>query len=283
MIRITHVQPNTNLSNQSNGLYEVIFVHQSNGVVEIYDCGGFQNRNSSTIRLLKRCYNKFTELKKKNIEFYIYTGDAPRFIHKRLPVLTYANIASNLNYCIPDFIFDCWKEVGIHNYSETVKKIVRSSKVPFAHSKLFWIGASTNKTRVQFVNNFSNHPKINCNLIQWNEAYKPMSWEDHCMYQYLIDLPGVGYSGRIKGLLFTQRLLFIVERHLVEYYHNNLKPFSHFIPIKEDLSDLEQWLNWADRNQDKVYEISKSAFNFAVKNLSADNALERMFEVINKL
>ena len=37
-----------------------------------------------------------------------------------------------------------------------------------------------------------------------------------------------------------------------EHFYSDLKPFVHYIPIKYDLSDLVEKINWAINNDDKV-------------------------------
>ena len=45
--------------------------------------------------------------------------------------------------------------------------------------------------------------------------------------------------------------------------HNNLKPWKHYVPIKSDLSDLEEKILWCKSNDDECKKIVKRAQEFA--------------------
>lgn len=75
-----------------------------------------------------------------------------------------------------------------------------------------------------------------------------VSLEDHTKYKYLIDASGQGYSARIKYLLFSRRPLFIIDREYWDWIGIDLIPWVHFIPVKADLSDLLDQINWADNH-----------------------------------
>jgi hypothetical protein len=109
---------------------------------------------------------------------------------------------------------------------------------------------------------------------------KFVTLEDHCKYNYLIDIEGNGYSGRIKYLLFTGRVVLIQERKLKTYYHFLLKPFVHFVPVKDDFSDLLEKLDWLDQNPSISREIGINGQKFAMENLRKDAVLENYKKII---
>ena len=50
-------------------------------------------------------------------------------------------------------------------------------------------------------------------------------------------------------------------------------PWKHFIPVKEDLSDLSSKLDWAYSHEDECIKIAKNAQKFAFENLTKDKAI----------
>ena len=48
----------------------------------------------------------------------------------------------------------------------------------------------------------------------------------------------------------------------------------HYIPLDEDLSNLEERVNWAKENSDECASISKRATQFAKKMMSTDGLIE---------
>jgi hypothetical protein len=98
-------------------------------------------------------------------------------------------------------------------------------------------------------------------------------------YAYLLDIGGWGYSGRLKYLLFSRRPLLFVQRRYVEYFHEDLIPYYHYIPVKEDLSDLVSQASWMMENREKAHNIAENAYQYAVANLTQAKAYERARQV----
>ena len=107
-----------------------------------------------------------------------------------------------------------------------------------------------------------------------------VSLPEHCRYKYLIDIQGAGYSGRAKILLFSGRPLFLVDRRWHEYFYKDIKPFVHYIPVQEDLSDLIEKLDLADHHQKEAFRIAEEAQNYAINNLTREKAVEYLANVL---
>jgi len=110
-----------------------------------------------------------------------------------------------------------------------------------------------------------------------------LSLPDLMKYKYLIDIGGNGYSGRLKFLLFSKRPLLIVDRNYIEYFHDDLVPYLHYIPVKMDLSDLDEQVNWMISNPEKSLEIANNAFEYAMNNFNLDNLIDRVYHVYKNL
>ena len=48
-----------------------------------------------------------------------------------------------------------------------------------------------------------------------------------------------------------------------QWYYDRIKPWEHFVPIKADLSDLQQQVDWVYTHADKAREIAANAQDFA--------------------
>ena len=92
------------------------------------------------------------------------------------------------------------------------------------------------------------------------------SWIDiKKKFKYFINLPGHTYCTKIYTMLFCKRLIFYIEPKLKFDWENNLKPWIHYVPVKYDLSDLEERYKWAENNPEKVEEIVNNAFNYGME------------------
>ena len=136
---------------------------------------------------------------------------------------------------------------------------------------------------------------------------------------YLLDIQGKGYSSRLKLLLhrcqptashtqdsppfaasrtlshlsapvstcpttclavYSGRCVFIVHRPWKEYYMRELKPMTHYVPVREDLADLISQLDWADEHPDEAAAIGRRGQAFAQERLTKAAALADLAKAI---
>lgn len=190
---------------------------------------------------------------------------------------------------LPCYIFDHWKEAKIDDYAEMCELIKERAKYPYKFDKLFWAGQISHRTRRTFVENFSSHPKMEIvhHKDHWGHSStlpeKYLSLPDHCDYKYMLDLQGNGYSGRTKLLLHTKRTLFYQARKFHEYWFWDMEPFIHYIPVAEDLSDMEDKFKWAESHPEECLKIAENAYEFALSNLKRSDAVRRLQNILLKL
>ncbi|XP_064412837.1 protein O-glucosyltransferase 1 isoform X3 [Latimeria chalumnae] len=67
---------------------------------------------------------------------------------------------------------------------------------------------------------------------------KEISLTDHCKYKYLFNFRGVAASFRFKHLFLCGSLVFHIGDEWLEFFYQQLKPWVHYIPVKQDLSDV---------------------------------------------
>jgi hypothetical protein len=94
-------------------------------------------------------------------------------------------------------------------------------------------------------------------------------------YRAILDIDGNSWSGRFGSLLCFNSVILKVEPTFVDYFYNqyhnpniknrnsehSLQPWKHYIPVKEDFSDLEQQAEFAlnPLNEEKVLQIVQNA------------------------
>lgn len=64
-------------------------------------------------------------------------------------------------------------------------------------------------------------------------------------YRAILDMDGNSWSSRFSDLLCFNSVVVKVEPQFVEYFHAELKPWVHYIPVRYDLSDLNAQAAWA--------------------------------------
>ncbi|KAJ7215985.1 glycosyl transferase family 90-domain-containing protein [Mycena pura] len=81
--------------------------------------------------------------------------------------------------------------------------------------------------------------------------------EDVYQYQYVLDVDGNAFSGRFLGLLKSGSLVF-KSTLFTEYFSQWLRPFVHYIPVRADLADLLQRIEWARANPLEAKRIQEA-------------------------
>ena len=91
-------------------------------------------------------------------------------------------------------------------------------------------------------------------------------------FKYVINIHGNGneWSNRFRMLLSSGALVLKQESTLFEYWERHLRPFEHYIPVKADLSDLIEKVEWARDNDDAARRIASAAVAFVREHLHLD-------------
>jgi lipopolysaccharide biosynthesis glycosyltransferase len=86
-------------------------------------------------------------------------------------------------------------------------------------------------------------------------------------YTAIMDMDGNSWSSRFGTLLCYNSVVIKVEPQYVDYFYPELKPWVHFIPVRDDLSDLVDNVAWAldPKNDNAVQRIISSANQWCSK------------------
>jgi len=96
-----------------------------------------------------------------------------------------------------------------------------------------------------------------------------ISMDEYMGYKYLIDLDGNCASAPRLGLILHSNCIpFKAITHSVQWFYKTLHAWEHYIPVKEDLSDLLAKLEWTKSHPKEAEQISKKARHLAKEVLS---------------
>jgi hypothetical protein len=276
-----------NIINQSGPRYS-FEIRLVENVFTFYDYGGYEDRNPSTIKLIIDGLKSNEEVfHNKKLQILINTSD--QLDNDRF---SYAHPTDKYK-TIPCFTFDGWRQIGIESFENTVNEIkIQAKNIPTIN-KLFWSGSigSHIPTRMKYNQLAIQYPNLLlCNAIDFIRdnpekltANNFVSLAEHCKYKYLIDMEGVGWSGRLKFLCCTKRVLFINERPYQEFWMDGLVDGENCIIVKGDLSNLIEKLEYVENNPELYDKLSNNLYEFAEKTFTKENINNHIVEVFKKI
>jgi len=248
----------------------------------------FEDRAIKTMELLMCAIEKAIPQIKKSFHISVRCSD---YVSGDKMVWAYCKSNTQRNVILlPDFSFVNWKETGMDDYEKTCLQISEAGKNSYPFDKVFWIGnvkthisrqylcdLAAIDSRIEAIGmNWSSNKSIGCS----QKADKYVSLVDHTKYRYLIDVQGRGWSARTKVLFFSHRPVFLVDRKYKEYWYEWIEPYYHYIPVKEDLSDLVKQIDWAETHPTECQMIADNAYLFAIENLTREAAIKYLSNLL---
>lgn len=112
---------------------------------------------------------------------------------------------------------------------------------------------------------------------------KPITRNEISKYKYCLVIDGHVSPFRLTFEMSYKSTLLIVESEYYIWISKLLKPYVHFVPIKSDLTDLIEKINWCKNNDDKCKEIASNAFKFYEEYCSKESMIDYMENVFIKI
>jgi len=263
--------------------YEAFLIKKENGVLQFNNMGGYESRNPSTFWCIQQADMSYNWPDFKQIK--IDTGDVERGEDR------YTYSKQNNDYrTIPDFTFHNWPQVGVTDYNEMIKELDTIGRTPFEVNKVGWIGSADLPFRAKMVSIGNTRTDI-CDFIKMNWIRRANKIElDSTQYlsmpqlvkkySILIDIEGGGWSARLKWLFWSHRPVILIDRPHKEFYFKYLKEWEHYIPVKRDMSDLIEKVEWCLQNYEQALRIAENAYEFSKQHLTREACYRRWNELI---
>jgi len=109
--------------------------------------------------------------------------------------------------------------------------------------------------------------------------YQNKTHEEQMEYNYILDLDGwVNAWSALFWKLLSGSLVLKHDSNWCQWYYEDLKPYVHYVPVKKDLSDLQEKLEWCRNHLEECKEIISNAQLFVKSNLSWDTSVKKIQE-----
>ena len=225
---------------------------------------GFERRIPLTYGLFEKTYEMYrSEFEGKLIDITVFIGDhcldayRNRINSSTGYVCAYNSVAALDEHVvmIPDYR-TCY-DADDYAFDETPEKCATASDKDWSDNRILWKGNITSDDSRSFLEILANrYPSVlSVDDPVNNKSLQFVPMTDFADNKYLLDIRGYGWSDRLKILLQLGRPVFIVDRPYKEWYTDKLVPWTHYVPVKEDMSDLIEHFTYMEEHPDKYDEI----------------------------
>ncbi|XP_038673681.1 protein O-glucosyltransferase 2 isoform X5 [Scyliorhinus canicula] len=111
---------------------------------------------------------------------------------------------------------------------------------------------------------------------------KHVSFFDFFQYKYQINIDGTVAAYRMPYLLAGGGAILKQDSVYYEHFYNDLRPWQHYIPFKNDLSDLLDKIQWAKSHDEEAKMIAKAGQDYARNKLMADHIFCYYFKLFQE-
>lgn len=173
-----------------------------------------------------------------------------------------------------------------------IQELLLDTSVDFEHNKLGSFGylavRNAKPLRNLFIQKANQFPDklMYIRTNKYNSRDRSMMYwtEIKTKFKYLLDIPGHTYSTKLYPMLFCRRLIFLVEhRNHLFSWEKLLRPYVHYIPVKNDFSNVIEQYQWAEDNPEQVAEIMQNTWSLATTQLHPTTLLDHFKNcILNK-
>ena len=107
--------------------------------------------------------------------------------------------------------------------------------------------------------------------------------QEQSRYKYILTLEGHVAAYRLSYELSSGSVVLLADSSWRLWYYKFLKPYVHYVPVAQDLSDLKEKILWCRQHDDECRQIAAQARHFYATYLSMDGVLDylqkELFEI----
>lgn len=169
---------------------------------------------------------------------------------------------------LADSALDSVPRVQLLELSHKYPKLLKAQWTSVASYGLSWINdangsvAGANSPRERTIEEITGVPM--------SSYAAPRKWAG---YKYYVNIDGVVLGGRASKLLGFGGVMLQQDAGYQEYLSARLEANKHYVPIKYDLSDLIEKIQWLQKNDDKARSIAQAGRELAAKRMRFQDAI----------
>lgn len=217
-----------------------------------------------------------------DIEFFMNLGDWPLVKKKEkiFPIFSWCGSKDTADIILPTYDITESSLEAMDRVTMDMLSVQGSTELSWDEkvAKAFWRGRDSRRERLDLIDIARENPDfINASITnffffrdemdKYGPGQKPISMFNFFEYKYQISIDGTVAAYRLPYLLAGGSVVFKQESNYFEYFYDKLTPGEQFLPVKANLSDLVEKIQWARENDKEARTISKNSRQFVRDNL----------------
>uniref|UniRef100_UPI003AADB661 protein O-glucosyltransferase 3 isoform X1 n=1 Tax=Centroberyx gerrardi TaxID=166262 RepID=UPI003AADB661 len=216
------------------------------------------------------------KVKLPDVEFYINVGDWPMETRKAdaspgpVPVLSWCGSADTRDIVLPTYDVTHSTLEAMRGVTNDLLSVQGNTGPPWANKteQAFFRGRDSREERLHLVSLSKKNPELlDAGITGWfffrhreKEVGKAslVGFFDFFKHKYQVNVDGTVAAYRFPYLMLGNSLVLKQDSPYYEYFYTNLRPGTHYIPVKRSLSDLLEKIKWAKGNDAEAQEIAKA-------------------------
>ncbi|WP_258098003.1 glycosyl transferase family 90 [Marinoscillum pacificum] len=168
---------------------------------------------------------------------------------------------------------------------------VSSSDIPWnkKNNNVIWRGATTgSKTRESFVKKYFDNYDIGFSNVKQKPHLEPfkkntISIAEQLKSKFIVSLQGNDIASNIRWTLFSNSVLIMPKPKWTSWaMDEKLNPQEHYLELNDDLSNLEDLLEWAQSNDSLCQQIAQNGKNFISQVLDSEYDDQIRFRLLDQ-
>ncbi|KAK5609710.1 Protein O-glucosyltransferase 2 [Crenichthys baileyi] len=223
-----------------------------------------------------------------DVEFFVNLGDWPlekrKPTDKLHPIFSWCGSNNTRDIVMPtyDLTESVLETMGRVSLDMMSVQANTGPPWPEKNATAFWRGRDSRQERLQLVKLSRAHPDFidaaftNFFFFKHDESlYGPLvkhvSFFDFFKYKYQINIDGTVAAYRLPYLLAGDSVVLKQDSGYYEHFYNELRPWEHYIPIKANLGDLLEKIQWARDHDEEARKIALAGQQLARSHLMGDS------------
>ncbi|KAM9768624.1 protein O-glucosyltransferase 3 isoform 1-T1 [Dama dama] len=210
-----------------------------------------------------------------DLEFYVNLGDWP-LEHRKvnetpgpLPIISWCGSLDSRDVILPTYDITHSTLEALRGVTNDLLSIQGNTGPSWINKteKAFFRGRDSREERLQLVQLSKENPQLldagitGYFFFQEKEKElgkaKLIGFFDFFKYKYQVNVDGTVAAYRYPYLMLGDSLVLKQDSPYYEHFYMALKPWKHYIPIKRNLSDLLEKVEWAKENDEEAKKIAK--------------------------